>query len=257
MTRFRPCIDLHEGRVKQIVGSTLNDEDSGALRTNFESERPPAWFAGRYRDDKLSGGHVIMLGPGNDDAARDALGAYPGGLQVGGGIRDCNAETWLEAQASHVIVTSFLFEGERFRVNRLRDLARQVGPERLVVDLSCRRVDGGDGWVVATNRWQTLTRFPVESGSLDDVGEHCAEILVHAADVEGKCEGIDQDLVALLGAWGRLPVTYAGGAKSLDDLRRVDELSGGKVDLTIGSALDLFGGTQVKYADCVAWNHKA
>lgn len=253
MTKFRPCIDLHEGRVKQIVGGTLS-EDAEALRTNFESEEPPEFFAERYRADGLEGGHVIKLGPGNEDAAKEALAAYPGGLQIGGGIRDSNAEAWLEAGASHVIVTSFLFQDERFKVARLRDLARQIGEERLVVDLSCRRKE--DGWVVATDRWQTLTKFPIEPGALDDVAEHCAELLVHAADVEGKCEGIDEELVGVLGRWGGIPITYAGGASAFEDLRRVENLSGGNVDLTIGSALDLFGGSLVKYADCVAWNHR-
>tara|TARA_R110002096_G_scaffold292391_3_gene486916 strand:- start:2922 stop:3683 length:762 start_codon:yes stop_codon:yes gene_type:complete len=253
MTKFRPCIDLHEGRVKQIVGGTLS-EDAEALRTNFESEEPAQFFAERYRADELTGGHVIKLGPGNEDAAREALAAYPGGLQIGGGIRDSNAEQWLEAGASHVIVTSFLFQEERFKVARLRDLARQLGRERLVVDLSCRRKD--EGWVVATDRWQTLTKFPIEPGALDDVAEHCAELLVHAADVEGKCEGIDGELVEVLGRWGGIPMTYAGGASSFEDLQRVEDLSNGNVDLTIGSALDLFGGTLVSYADCVAWNRR-
>ncbi len=252
MTKFRPCIDLHEGRVKQIVGGSLDDDNASKLQTNHESEHGSDYFAQLYREDELTGGHVIMLGPGNDDAARAALEAYPGGLQIGGGIRDDNAERWLEAGASHVIVTSFLFEEDRFRPERLRALARQIGPERLVVDLSCRRKEAG--WVVATNRWQTLTRLPIEFGALDDVAEHCAELLVHAADVEGRCEGIDETLVELLGEWGRRPMTYAGGATSLDDLKRVQDLSGGTVDLTIGSALDLFGGSLVNYADCVAWN---
>jgi phosphoribosylformimino-5-aminoimidazole carboxamide ribotide isomerase len=250
--QFRPCIDLHEGRVKQIVGGTLGSSTE-ALRTNFVSDRPAAWFAELYARDGLRGGHVIQLGPGNAEAAREALAAYPGGLQVGGGITDENAAEWLEAGASHVIATSFLFDREgRFQPDRLDRLVAETGPERLVIDLSCRR-RGGE-WIVAMNRWQTPTDLVVSRETLDILAASCDEFLVHAADVEGRCEGIAGELVALLGAWGALPVTYAGGASSLDDLALVDRLGGGRVDLTIGSALDLFGGSGVAYADCVAWN---
>lgn len=251
-TRFRPCIDLHDGKVKQIVGSTLGSS-SETLKTNFTSDLSPGWFAAKYCEDKLTGGHIIKLGPGNDDAAKEALSAYPGGLQVGGGINSKNAAEWLEAGASHLIATSFLFdESARFREDRLEALLAETGPDRLVIDLSCRRRD--DGWVVAMNRWQTITDMPVTLETLDQLASSCDEFLIHAADVEGKCEGIDEDLVALLGQWGRKPVTYAGGASSLEDLKRVDQISGGAVDLTIGSALDIFGGSGVSYSDCVTFN---
>lgn len=253
MTRFRPCIDLHEGRVKQIVGGTLTDGGS-APQTNFVSAQPAPYYADLYRRDELPGGHVIMLGPGNEDAARAALAAYPGGLQVGGGIRPENALAWLDAGASHVIVTSFLFEGPSFCPDKLRDLAGKTGPGRLVVDLSCRR--RGGAWFVATNRWQTVTAYEISPANLSAIAPLCAELLVHAADVEGKCQGVDLELVALLGAWGEIPVTYAGGARSLQDLADVEEQSGGRVDLTIGSALDLFGGSGIRYADCLAWNRR-
>lgn len=250
--RFRPCIDLHEGRVKQIVGGTL-DSATEALKTNFVSDRPASWFAARYAADGLSGGHVIQLGPGNTGVARDALAAYPGGLQIGGGITAENASGWLEAGASHVIVTSHLFDGEgRFQPERLARLVAEVGRDRLVIDLSCRR--RGDDWIVAMNRWQTLTDLRVDAATLDALAASCDEFLIHAADVEGQCRGIDGDLVALLGHWGGIPVTYAGGASSFADLALVDRLGGGRVDLTIGSALDLFGGSGIRYDDCVAWN---
>jgi phosphoribosylformimino-5-aminoimidazole carboxamide ribotide isomerase len=252
LTLFRPCIDLHEGKVKQIVGGSLRDDGSG-LRTNFESDRPAAEFAGLYRSDGLAGGHVIQLGPGNEEAARAALAAYPGGLQIGGGIGPGNALGWLAAGASHVIVTSHLFEGPDFRLDRLQAMSRLTGRSRLVVDLSCRRLPG-NGWVVATNRWQTLTGYHLTPGNLDEVASYCDELLIHAADVEGQCQGIDEDLVRFLGGWAGCPITYAGGARSPEDLRLVDSLSGGLVDLTIGSALDLFGGRGGSYADCVAWN---
>jgi phosphoribosylformimino-5-aminoimidazole carboxamide ribotide isomerase len=251
-SRFRPCIDLHEGRVKQIVGGSLRDDGAG-LRTNFVADQPAEAFAALYRRDGLTGGHVIMLGPGNDAAAMAALAAWPGGLQIGGGIHAGNARRWLDAGASHVIVTSAIFSADgRFLPERLDALAQAAGRGRLVIDLSCRRTAGG--WQVAMNRWQTPTDLPVTPATLDRVADSCAELLIHAADVEGRMAGMDTELLHLLGAWGKIPVTYAGGARSLDDLRLADELTAGRVDVTIGSALDVFGGTGVKYADCVAWN---
>ncbi|MDB4345707.1 phosphoribosylformimino-5-aminoimidazole carboxamide ribotide isomerase [bacterium] len=255
MTQFRPCIDLHKGRVKQIVGGTLS-EDTSELETNFVSERPAGYYGNVYRKDALVGGHVIKLGPGNDAAAREALAAYPGGLQVGGGICLENASGWLQAGASHVIVTSWLFDdGGNFLPGRLDRLLAEIGKDRLVIDLSCRANESG--WTVAMNRWQTPTDLSVDSATLGELGGFCDEFLIHAADVEGKCGGIDSELVKFLGAHCAIPVTYAGGASSFYDLAEVDRLSGGKVDLTIGSALDLFGGSRIRYADCVAWNQRS
>ncbi|HEX5416062.1 MAG TPA: phosphoribosylformimino-5-aminoimidazole carboxamide ribotide isomerase [Chloroflexota bacterium] len=253
MTLFRPCIDLHEGKVKQIVGGTLSDGGAGP-RTNFVASQGPAYFAALYRRDNLAGGHVIKLGPGNDDAARSALAAWSGGLQLGGGVDLENASGWLDAGASKVIVTSWLFPSGVFVPERLAELSRRVGRERLVVDLSCRRV--GDGWWVAINRWQTLTALPIAEPVLADLARHCSEYLVHAADVEGLCQGIDEELVAALGRWSPIPCTYAGGANDLNDLARVAALSDGRIDLTFGSALDIFGGSLVKYEDCARWNHR-
>lgn len=254
MTLFRPCIDLHNGSVKQIVGGSLS-EDSSELETNFVSDRPAGYYANVYRKDALAGGHVIKLGPGNDAAAREALAAYPGGLQLGGGICLENAVDWLQAGASQVIVTSWLFDdGGNFLPGRLDRLVAEIGKDRLVIDLSCRSSESG--WVVAMNRWQTLTDLTVDAATLAELSGFCSEFLIHAADVEGKCGGIDSDLVKFLGAHCAIPVTYAGGASSMNDLAEVDRLSGGKVDLTIGSALDLFGGSQIRYADCVTWNQR-
>lgn len=248
--RFRPCIDLHEGKVKQIVGGSLRD-DGTAPRENFVSEKPPAWFAETFRRDHLTGGHVIMLGRGNEVAAKEALAAWPGGMQVGGGIRPGNAAAWIEAGASHVIVTSALFDADgKFLPRTLDDLVAEVGKEKLVIDLSCRRTDRG--WTVAMNRWQTLTELDVTVETLDSLAPFCDEFLIHAADVEGLCGGIDAGLVTLLGGWGRLPVTYAGGAATMDDVRLVAEAGRGKVDITVGSALDLFGGSGIRYPDLVA-----
>jgi len=252
MTRFRPCIDLHQGKVKQIVGGSLHDDGAGLIE-NFVSEKPAAWFAETFRADGLTGGHVIKLGPGNDDAAREALAAWPGGLQIGGGIGVNNAAEWLDAGASQVIVTSALFDTEgKFLEDTLRSLVREIGRDKLVIDLSCRRT--GDGWTVAMNRWQTLTDLQVDHATLDRLAPFCAEFLIHAADVEGLCGGIDAELVALLGGWGKCPVTYAGGAATMADLLLVEQAGCGAVDVTVGSALDLFGGKSLRYKDLVAWN---
>ena len=254
MTRFRPCIDLHEGKVKQIVGSTLRDDGPGP-RVNFVSDRDPAWFAELYRRDGLTGGHVILLGRGNEAAAKAALAAWPGGLQVGGGIRPDNAADYLEAGASHVIVTSHLFESDgRFSEERLEALVRAAGRERLVIDLSCKAT--ASGWTVAMNRWQTLTDLDVTPASLSHLAGSCAEFLIHAVDVEGKCEGMAEALVRYLAEHSPVPATNAGGIRHLDDLRRLDELSAGRLDGTIGSALDLFGGSGARYEDCVTFNRR-
>lgn len=251
MTLFKPCIDLHDGQVKQIVGGSLSDNGTG-LRTNFVASQPPEYFAAKYREDRLEGGHVIKLGPGNDEAARRALAAWPDHLHLGGGIDIDNAQRWIEQGASKVIVTSWLFPGGSFARERLTALGDRLSRNRLVVDLSCRRV--GDGWVVAMNRWQTLTSFALNEENLALIAASCSELLIHAADVEGLCRGIDEELVAALGKWSPIPCVYAGGGKGIEDLMLVDRLSRGRVDLTYGSALDLFGGSGVKYADCVAWN---
>lgn len=251
MTLFRPCIDLHDGKVKQIVGGTLRDQGPGPSE-NFIADQSASYYADLYRRDALDGGHVIKLGPGNDEAAKEALAAFPQGLQLGGGINSSNAPQWLAAGCSKVIVTSFLFENGELTLSRAKAIADAVTPERLVIDLSCRRV--ADGWNVATDRWQTVTQTPVNANILSSLAPFCSEYLVHAADVEGKCEGIDEDLVAMLGQHSPLPCTYAGGGRSLADLKLVESLSEGRVDLTFGSALDLFGGGGVRYADCVAWN---
>lgn len=251
--RFRPCIDLRNGKVVQIVGGTLSDSSESGLQTNFESEMAPADFAALYRRDGLAGGHVIALGPGNRDAALSALSAYPGGMQYGGGVTDENAAEFLEAGASHVIVTSFVFREGKVDFKRLQKLVSETGRERLVLDLSCRAREGRY-WVV-TDRWQRFTSTCVDEETIEELGAYCSEFLVHGVDVEGRMSGIEEDLVRLLGANCALPMTYAGGARSLEDLDRVESLGAGKVDLTIGSALDLFGG-QVAYADVLAWHRK-
>ena len=246
--KFRPCIDLRRGRVVQIVGGTLR---AGArVATNFETERSPAAYARLYRADGLWGGHVIALGPGNEMAALSALEAFPGGLHMGGGITPHNAEKFLRAGASHVIVTSYVFCDGQIDEKRLDEMMRAVGVDRLVLDLSCRK--RGNGYVVVTDRWQTFTDVTVGKATLSALADCCAEFLVHGVDVEGKRAGVEEPLIEMLGKWSPVPVTYAGGARKLSDLDRVNALGQGRVDLTIGSALDIFGG-DVAYRDVVTW----
>jgi phosphoribosylformimino-5-aminoimidazole carboxamide ribotide isomerase len=250
---FRPCIDLHEGVVKQIVGGTLTDTGAG-LKTHFASERPASWYADLYRRDGLAGGHVIMLGPGNETAARQAPSAVPGGLQIGGGIQLENARAWLDAGASHVIVTSWVFREGRLDWDRLRGLVSAIGNQRLVLDLSCRK--RGKEYFVVTDRWQKWTEMTVSAMTLKHLSASCDEFLIHAVDVEGLCRGVDLELVEKLADWSPRPTTYAGGARSLADLEEVTRLGQGRIDLTIGSALDIFGGTGVRYEDVVAFNQR-
>lgn len=252
MTAFRPCIDLHQGQVKQIVGGSLTDDGAD---TNFVSTHNAAYYAKLYQQHQLTGGHVIALGPNNQPQVLAALAAYPGGLQFGGGVNLENAASYLAAGASHIIVTSYLFENGEFSWPRLEAIKAEVGAERLVLDLSCRKTD--QGWMIATDRWQTITSTPVNAQTIAALENHCAEFLVHAADVEGLQAGIDTELVKLLGECCKVPCTYAGGARSLDDLALVDTLSSGSVDLTIGSALDIFGGQGVRLDDCIQWNRRA
>jgi phosphoribosylformimino-5-aminoimidazole carboxamide ribotide isomerase len=248
---FRPCIDLHEGKVKQIVGGSLGDS---GLRTNFVSDRSAAWYAELYQRAGLTGGHVVMLGPGNENEACAAIAAYPGGLQIGGGINAQNARGWLDAGASHVIVTSWVFRDGHVDWNRLGELVKAVGKNRLVLDLSCRK--RGGNYFVVTDRWQKFTEVTISPDTLQKLAGSCAEFLIHAVDKEGLRRGIDRELVKQLGQWTPIPTTYAGGANSLADLEEVTRLGQGKIDLTIGSALDIFGGSGVKYDDVVKFNHR-
>jgi phosphoribosylformimino-5-aminoimidazole carboxamide ribotide isomerase len=248
---FRPCIDLHEGKVKQIVGGTLG---GAGPRTNFVSDHNAAWYAELYKSAGLTGGHVVMLGPGNEDEACAALAAYPGGLQLGGGINAGNARDWLDGGASHVIVTSYVFREGQIDWDRLAELVKAVGKKRLVLDLSCRR--RGRNYFVMTDRWQKWTTVALGPELFQKLSGSCAEFLIHAVDKEGLRRGIDRDLVKLLAQWAPLPTTYAGGAKSMSDLEEVTLLGNGKIDLTIGSALDIFGGKGVLFADVVKFNRR-
>lgn len=256
--RFRPCIDVHKGKVKQIVGSTLLDlkeEGSSDLVTNFESDKSASEYARLYEEDALTGGHVIMLGadPLSEAAAIEALRAYPGGLQVGGGINSDNALKYIEEGASHVILTSYVFNNGQMDVDRLKDLVNVVGKNRLVLDLSCRKKQGQ--YAVVTDRWQKFSDVYVDERTLDFLATYADEFLVHGVDVEGKKLGIDEELVSLLGKYSPIPVTYAGGVTVMEDLERIKVAGKERVDVTVGSALDLFGGN-LAYKDVVAWHRK-
>lgn len=249
--KLRPCIDLHGGLVKQIVGSTLSDESPTEVQTNFVASHPPAWFAELYRTDNLTGGHIIKLGPGNDEAAKEALAAWPKGMQLGGGVTAENAGYWLEQGASHVIVTSYVFKDGNINMERLEALVKAVGKENLVLDLSCRKKDGD--YYIVTDRWQKFTSVKVEPAVIQDLSAYCDEFLIHAADVEGKCSGIEEELVRLLGGCVTIPTTYAGGVRNLEDLRLIRELGVGRLDVTVGSALDIFGGKDMKYREAIEY----
>ena len=243
---FRPCIDIHNGKVKQIVGGSLKDAGDCA-KENFVSDQDAPFFANLYKNANIKGGHIILLNAADSsfyektkEQALAALREYPGGLQVGGGITPQNAGLFLDAGASHVIVTSYVFAGGCIHYERLQELQKAVGKQRLVLDLSCKKTE--DGYLVVTDRWQKLTNEKVNEELLERLADSCDEFLVHAVDVEGKAEGIEEELAALLGQWGRKPVTYAGGVHSYEDLELLKRLGQNRLHVTIGSALDLFGG---------------
>lgn len=237
--QFRPCIDLHQGKVKQIVGETLNQEGQAVVE-NYVSTYDSTYYASMFKEDNLTGGHVIMLGDGNKEAALQALQTYPGGLQIGGGINESNAEEYLECGASHVIVTSYIFQDGKLMMDRLESLVERIGKERLVIDLSCKRKD--NSWFVVTDKWTKFSDIEIKEETIRELENYCDEFLIHAADVEGKRGGMDEELVARLADIVAIPTTYAGGVSSLEDLKRFKEISHGKLHVTIGSALDIFGG---------------
>lgn len=244
---FRPCIDIHNGKVKQIVGSTLRDQGDIA-EENFVSGQDAAFYARFYQKDHIKGGHIILLNARDSSyynetkaQALGALKAYPGGLQLGGGITDENAAEFLEAGASHVIVTSFVFRDGKINYENLKRLVAETGKEHLVLDLSCRKKK--DAYYIVTDRWQNFTEEKVTKELLDELASYASEFLVHAVDVEGKANGIEKPLAELLGSWGKIPVTYAGGVRNFEDIKILKELGRNRLNVTIGSALDLFGGT--------------
>ncbi|MCR5772603.1 MAG: phosphoribosylformimino-5-aminoimidazole carboxamide ribotide isomerase [Butyrivibrio sp.] len=244
---FRPCIDVHNGKVKQIVGSSLSDNKNASL-DNYVSEKDGAYYSDMYYDLGLTGGHVIILNPVGSSFYEDslkqalsALSAHPGTLQIGGGIVPENAGSFLDAGASHVIVTSYVFKDGKIDRDKLEIMKRTVGQEHLVLDLSCKKK--GDDYYIVTDRWQKMTDTKLSLETLDELADSCDEFLIHAADVEGKQGGIEENVASLLGSWSRIPVTYAGGVHSILDITKLKEIGKGKIDVTVGSALDIFGGS--------------
>lgn len=250
--KFRPCIDIHNGMVKQIVGGSLVDQGDQAV-DNFVSGQDGAYYADFYKKDNLSGGHIILLNPEGSKYYKEtkkqavmALETYPGGLQIGGGINNENALYFLNKGASHVIVTSYVFRDGKIHYDNLRQLVETVGRHRLVLDLSCRKK--GENYYIVTDRWQKFTDVRITHEVLDELSQYCDEFLIHAVDVEGKVSGIEKELAAYLGNWSKIPITYAGGVASIEDLELLKELGKNHLDVTIGSALDLFGGS-LKYTE--------
>ena len=244
--RFRPCIDIHNGKVKQIVGSSLRDEGSVA-KENFISEQDASWYARMFRERSLSGGHMIILNkkgtPEYDASLKQCIGAldeYPGGLQVGGGVDADNAMSFIDAGASHVIVTSYVFSDGHINMENLRKISSAVSPEHLVLDLSCKKCDGI--LTVMTDRWQKKTEHEFNTDLLEELSEYCDEFLVHAVDSEGKSKGPQEDVLSILKEYSGKPVTYAGGIASYDDIRKIGIMCEGRTDITIGSSLDIYGG---------------
>ena len=244
--QFRPCIDIHNGAVRQIVGGSLKDEGDQAI-TNFTSEYDARFYANLYRKDGIREGHIILLNPSTSEyfdatkkQALEALRAYPQGMQIGGGVTAENAKEYLDAGASHVIVTSYVFRDGEVKWENLQKLKETVGKERIVLDLSCRKKE--DTYYIVTDRWQEFTDEEVSTVLLDELSSYCDEFLIHAVDVEGKAKGIEKELVKMLGEWGKIPVTYAGGVGSFEDLLELKKLGNNRLNVTIGSALDLFGG---------------
>ena len=244
---FRPCIDIHNGKVKQIVGSSLQDEGNQA-KENYVSQKNADFYARLYQSYGLKGGHVILLNPSTSEYYEEskrqallALGTFPQGLQLGGGVNVTNAEEFLRAGASHVIVTSYVFVDGKIHMEHLEALKKEVGKEHIVLDVSCRYKE--DGYYIVTDRWQKFTDVRITEKNLDFFMDYCDEFLVHAVDVEGKNQGIEGNLVSLFGRWNKIPVTYAGGVHSYEDITLLKKLGQGKIHVTVGSALDIFGGT--------------
>lgn len=247
--KFRPCIDIHNGSVKQIVGGSLKDEADSAL-DNFVSELSGDFYADLYKRKNLKGGHIIILNPEGSqfyeadvNQAKLALSTYPRGLQIGGGINSRNASKFLDMGASHVVVTSYVFKDGRINYDNLKEISREIGKDRLVIDLSCRKRD--DDYYVVTDRWQSFTDVKLDMDTLDMFSDYCNEFLIHAVDVEGMAKGIEEKLATLLGKWGKIPMTYAGGVGAFSDLEKLKVLGQDKLDVTVGSALDIFGGNMV------------
>ena len=253
--QFRPCIDIHNGRVKQIVGSSIG----GALQENFVSEKNATYYALLYKKHQIKGGHIILLNAPDDPyyavtkmEAMDALALYPGGLQVGGGISADNAAEFIQAGASHVIVTSYVFQDGKINYDNLERLVDAVGRNHIVLDLSAKKYP--EGYVIMTDRWQVKSDIVINVALLEELSAYCDEFLIHSVDVEGKNRGIEQNLVKTLSVYRGIPVTYAGGISTYEDMKVLRKIGNNRINMTVGSALDLFGG-KLEFKKIVAEYH--
>lgn len=252
--KFRPCIDIHNGSVKQIVGGSLADKGDYA-EDNFVSEYDGAYYAKLYKEYELDGGHIIILNPKGSEfynadlkQAYSALSAFEGGLQIGGGITDENAADFIDQGASHVIVTSFVFKNGEVNFDNLKRLVDKIGRQRLVLDLSCRKREGK--YYIVTDRWQKFTDTVLEEKTIETLSSYCDEFLIHAVDAEGKAKGIETHVAEIMGDCCNISTTYAGGISSFEDLEILKTLGKGRIDFTVGSALDIFGGS-MKFEEVV------
>ena len=248
-TKFRPCIDLHKGKVKSIVGDSYTDSGKGIVE-NFVSDKPSSFFAQMYKNDDLTGGHISIIGQGNEEQALLALKTYPNGLQVGGGINLENANFFLENGASHIIVTSFIFNRGQLNLKKLEQISSLVGKNRLVLDLSCKKMK--DSYFVATDKWQKISDFEVNEKSLSELSNYCDEYLIHSVSADGKHCGVDAELLQNLSKWAKIPCTYGGGIRGIEDLELIRKIGKGKIDATIGTALSIFGG-KMDYKQVLGW----
>ena len=225
--KFRPCIDIHNGKVKQLVGGSLKDKGNQADE-NFVSEKDAAYYANLYKKDGIKGGHIIILNAGGSEFFKEskkqalaAIKAYPNGMQIGGGVTAINADDYIRAGATHVIVTSFVFKDGRVNYGNLKSLVKAVGKEHIVLDLSCRKKDGQ--YYIVTDRWQKFTDEVVNLETLKKLSEYCDEFLVHGVDVEGKSGGMEEELVEMLSKFTDIPITYAGGIGSKEQIEKFDK----------------------------------
>lgn len=244
--KFRPCIDIHNGKVKQVVGSSIKDAGDSA-KENFVSEKNADYYGDLYKKHGLTGGHIILLNAVTSKYYNDtkeqamlALKSFNGGMELGGGVRPDNAREFLEAGASHVIVTSYVFSNGVLNYDNLKEICKVTGKEKLVLDLSCRKKDGK--YFIVTDRWQNFTKEEVDISTLQKLSEYCDEFLIHAVDVEGKNNGVETELVNIIGKWDKSPITYAGGIRTMEDIEKLRQASNNNMDFTVGSALDIFGG---------------
>ncbi|MBT3539096.1 phosphoribosylformimino-5-aminoimidazole carboxamide ribotide isomerase [bacterium] len=238
--QFRPCIDILNGKVTQIVGETL--ATNSLVAENFVTNKNAAYFADLYKKNNLAGGHIIMLDKTEKTKSQtiEALKTFPQDFQVGGNINSDNAQEFINAGASHIIVTSYIFKDNKLSPLRLQRLMSAVKKEKIVLDLSCRKKN--NEYYVVTNRWQIFSNFKVTSKNLETLSNYCDEFLIHGVDSEGKLQGVEIDLLNILKDFTGIPITYAGGIRDMNDIEKIKQTGNGYINFSVGTALDIFGG---------------